>query len=105
MVFSIISINLFLTPSPAVAQDATTLTQTESRLIEMAARKRGLRPSDLEVLASSSMKLPLTRGRVHVAKLLNRATGEVYSVAMNAAGQEEEPEKLRAAEAQAPTST
>ncbi|HXG66861.1 MAG TPA: S8 family serine peptidase [Blastocatellia bacterium] len=77
------------------------LSPTEKQLVELAAANRGMLAADLEALASTTLRLPLTRVEVSVAKLYNAQTEEVFEVGMDANGREVDLKGLRQAEEQA----
>ena len=84
--------------STAAAQDSIALSEAEARMLEVAARNRRLKTSDLEVLTSSTMKLRLTGVTAPVAKLRRRDTGAIFSMALDEDGKEVNPQDLRANE-------
>ena len=84
-----------LTSSPAMAKEPNKLSETEEKLIREAAKNRNLEPEDLELLTSSTLKLPLTKGSLPAAKLLNRKTDEVFTIALDENDRETDPKGLR----------
>ncbi|MCA1849742.1 MAG: hypothetical protein LC672_01485, partial [Acidobacteria bacterium] len=85
-------------PLPASAEAERNLSQRDQRLLELASKNRGVPVEDLEVLNSSDVRLPLTEQVVSTAKVRGRSTDEVFSVSMDANGNEVDLAALRRAE-------
>lgn len=72
----------------------------ERKLLEVTARREGLDASQLQVLKSATVALPLTGRQVQVAKVLN-TDGKAFSVSLDEQGQEVEFSTLKAEEQRA----
>ncbi|HXG67767.1 MAG TPA: hypothetical protein VNO70_21885, partial [Blastocatellia bacterium] len=77
------------------------LSQRDQRLLELAAKKLGVEISDLELLNSTTVNLPLTRREVAAGKIFRRDRDEVVSISIDSSDNEVDLPSLRRAEEKA----
>ena len=72
----------------ARAQKESQPSAIEQKLLEIAAKRDGSDPANLQVLNSTTVELPLTARHVQIAKVLDTRDSRVLSAAMDEQGQE-----------------
>ncbi len=82
----------------ATAQREESLSTEDQTLLQVAARREGLDASQLQVLKSTTVELPLTGRKVQTAKILTADSGKSFSASIDEQGQEVEFDKLKAEE-------
>lgn len=85
-------------PRATAQKESESLSTQDQTLLQIAARREGLDPSQLEVLKSTTVELPLTGRKVQTAKILNADSGQSFSASIDEQGQEVEFSKLKAEE-------
>jgi hypothetical protein len=98
----ILIVGIVLTSLPRVsAQKENRLSAEDQKLLELAAKRRGLDASRLQLLKNTTVELPLTGRHVETAKVLNTTNGQVFPVSIDEQGQEVEFSTLKADEQRA----
>jgi len=98
----ILIVGIVLTSLPRVsAQKEPRLSAEDQKLLEVAAKRRGLDASRLQLLKNTTVELPLTGRHVETAKVLNTTNGQVFPVSIDEQGQEVEFSTLKAEEQRA----
>ena len=72
--------------------------ELERKLLELAAKSRGISIDNLEIISSATVRLPLTKTEVATGKLHRTDTDEVLSIAMDSNGKEADLKTLRKTE-------
>jgi subtilisin family serine protease len=72
--------------------------ELEKKLLDLAAKNRGISTDDLEIISSAIVRLPLTKTEAATGKLHRTDTDEVISIAMDENGKETDLKALRKAE-------
>jgi hypothetical protein len=78
----------FTTLPSSTAQEDEKLSATEQRLVEVAARKQGLAASELQLLDSAIVNLPLTNRIVNTAKIVSPRDENVLAASIDERGEE-----------------
>ena len=95
----ILLVTIALTSFPrASAQREEILSSEEQTLLEVAAKREGLDSSQLQMLKTTTVELPLTGRKVQTAKILNPDKGEVFTASVDDQGQEVDLAALKAEE-------
>jgi len=94
----ILIVGIVLTLPRASAQKEQRLSAEEQSLLEVAAKREGLDASQLQLLKTTTVELPLTGRKVQTAKVLNPNNGQAFEASIDDQGQEVEFSKLKAEE-------
>jgi serine protease AprX len=98
----ILIVGIVLTSLPRVsAQKENRLSAEDQKLLDLAAKRRGLDASRLQLLKNTTVELPLTGRHVETAKVLNTTNGQVFPLSIDEQGQEVEFSTLKAEEQRA----
>src|SRR5262245_35832978 len=71
----------------ASAQMAQSLSAEDQKLLDVAAKQEGLNTSQLQLLKSTTVELPLTGRKVQTAKVLNADNGQSFTASIDEQGQ------------------
>jgi hypothetical protein len=82
-----ISLTFAIQP-PSAAQEDEKLSATEQRLLDVAARNQGLAASELQLLDSTTVNLPLTNRTVNTAKIVSARDENVLAASIDERGEE-----------------
>jgi hypothetical protein len=82
-----ISLTFAIQP-PSTAQEDEKLSATEQRLLEVAARNQGMAASELQLLDSATVNLPLTNRTVNTAKIVGARDENVIATSIDERGEE-----------------
>ncbi|HEY5883429.1 MAG TPA: hypothetical protein VIT88_02020, partial [Pyrinomonadaceae bacterium] len=98
----ILIVGIVLTSLPrASAQREQSLSTEEQKLLQVAAKREGLDASQLQMLKSTTVELPLTGRKVQTAKILNPENGQSFAASIDDQGQEVDFSTLKAEEQRA----
>lgn len=90
---------IVLTSLPRVtAQREHRPSEKEQKLLDVAAKRRGVNASRLQLLRSTTVELPLTGRRVDIAKVLDTDNGQSFPASIDEQGQEVDFSTLKAEE-------
>lgn len=83
------------------AQKADRFSERDQKLLELAARRHNVSAAELQLLNSTTVKLPLTGREVTTGKLLRAGGDEVFSVSFDEQGRDADLPQLKAEEGRA----
>ncbi|HEV2798906.1 MAG TPA: S8 family serine peptidase [Pyrinomonadaceae bacterium] len=82
-----ISLTFAIQP-PATAQQEDNLSAAEQRLLEVAARNQGIAASELQLLNSTTVNLPLTNRTINTAKIISTRDENILAPSIDERGEE-----------------
>jgi len=98
----ILFVGIILTSLPRVtAQKEHHPSAEEQKLLDIAAKRKGLDANRLQLLKSATVELPLTGRHVQTAKVLNPDNGESFTASIDEQGQDVDFSTLKAEEQRA----